>query len=142
MYVREKQTAPLTSTLIERVEALHGYFAHYLPQKSLALIVPVMIGLTTFAVSWAVGLIFLVTAPLIPLFMIMIGRGAEKLNQKNFQLLSRMSAHFLDTLQGLTTLKLFQRSQNEAERIAASSERYRQRDHGGVAGGVSVVGDS
>lgn len=126
MYVREKQTAPLTNTLIERVEALHGYFAHYLPQKFLALIIPIMIGVTAFAVSWAVGLIFLVTAPLIPLFMIMIGRGAERLNRKNFQLLSRMSAHFLDTLQGLATLKIFQRSQDEAERITASSEGYRQ----------------
>jgi len=126
VYVKDKQTAPLASTLIERVEALHGYFAHYLPQKSLALIVPVMIGLTAFSVSWAVGLIFLITAPLIPLFMIMIGRGAESLNQKNFQLLSRMSAHFLDTLQGLATLKLFQRSQDESARIAASSESYRK----------------
>jgi len=126
VYVKEKQTAPLASTVIERVEALHGYFAHYLPQKSLALIVPIMIGLTAFSVSWAVGLIFLITAPLIPLFMIMIGRGAESLNQKNFQRLSRMSAHFLDTLQGLATLKLFQRSQDESARIAASSESYRE----------------
>lgn len=126
MYIRDTQTAPLTSTLVERVEALHGYFAHYLPQRTLALIVPVMIGCTTFAVSWVVGLIFVITAPLVPLFMIMIGRGAEKLNQKNFHLLSRMSAHFLDTLQGLATLKLFQRSEQETERLAASSERYRQ----------------
>jgi ATP-binding cassette, subfamily C, bacterial CydD len=126
VYVREKQTAPLASTVIERVEALHGYFAHYLPQKSLAMIVPLMIGLTAFSVSWAVGLIFLITAPLIPLFMIMIGRGAESLNQKNFQQLSRMSAHFLDTLQGLATLKLFHRSQDESARIAASSESYRK----------------
>jgi ATP-binding cassette, subfamily C, bacterial CydD len=126
MYIRDKQTAPLTSTMVERVEAMHGYFAHYLPQKTLALIVPFMIGLTALAVSWVVGLIFLITAPLVPLFMIMIGRGAEKLNQKNFQLLSRMSAHFLDTLQGLTTLKLFQRSEKETERLATSSEQYRQ----------------
>lgn len=126
VYVKEKQTAPLASTVIERVEALHGYFAHYLPQKSLAMIVPLMIGLTAFSVSWAVGLIFLITAPLIPLFMIMIGRGAESLNQKNFQQLSRMSAHFLDTLQGLATLKLFHRSQDESARIAASSENYRK----------------
>ncbi|MBM9535848.1 thiol reductant ABC exporter subunit CydD [Desulfobulbus alkaliphilus] len=126
MYIRDTQTAPLTSTLVERVEGLHGYFAQYLPQKPLALIVPLMIGLTALAISWVVGLIFLITAPLVPLFMIMIGRGAEKLNQKNFQLLSRMSAHFLDTLQGLTTLKLFQRSTKETERLATSSERYRR----------------
>ena len=126
LYVKEKQTAPLTSTLLERTEALHGYFAHYLPQKSLAFIVPVMIGISAFWVSWVVGLIFLITAPLIPFFMIMIGRGAEKLNQKNFTQLSRMSAHFLDTLQGLATLKIFHRSADAATNIERSSEHYRK----------------
>ena len=126
LYVKDQQTAPLTNTLLERTEALHGYFAHYLPQKSLALIVPLMIGLSALWVSWVVGLIFLITAPLIPFFMMMIGRGAEKLNQKNFSLLSRMSAHFLDTLQGLTTLKVFHRSADQTAQIEQSSERYRK----------------
>ncbi|MEE4243313.1 MAG: thiol reductant ABC exporter subunit CydD [Desulfopila sp.] len=125
-FVQEKQSGPLTDTVLDRVEGLHGYFAHYLPQKILALIVPITIIGIAFSVSWAVGLIFLITAPVFPLMMIMIGRGAESLNQKNFQLLSRMSAHFLDTLRGLTTLKLFQRSEEESVRIAASSESYRK----------------
>ena len=124
--VQEKQSGPLANTVLDRVEALHGYFAHYLPQRTLAMIVPGMIVCTAFSVSWVVGLIFLATAPVFPLMMIMIGRGAESLNRKNFQLLSRMSAHFLDTLRGLTTLKLFQRSQDESARIAASSEGYRK----------------
>ncbi len=124
--IHAKQSAALTSSVIERVEGLHGYFAYYLPQKSLAVIVPTMIIITAFSVSWAIGLIFLITAPLIPLLMIMIGRGAETLSQKNFQQLARMSAHFLDTLQGLTTLKLFMRSEDETARIAASSEEYRK----------------
>lgn len=126
MFVEARQTAPLLSSLLERVEGLHGYFAHYLPQRALAMIVPVMIIASAFSVSWAVGLIFLVTAPLIPLFMVMIGRGAESLNQRNFQILSRMSAHFLDTLQGLATLKLFQRAKEEAGRIASSADTYRK----------------
>lgn len=126
MAVQTKHTAGLTSSIIERIEALHGYFAHYLPQKAVALTVPVLIIITAFSVSWAVGLIFLITAPLIPGLMIMIGRGAENLSQKNFQLLSRMSAHFLDTLRGLATLKLFMRSQEETDRIASSSEKYRK----------------
>lgn len=126
MAVQPKHTAELTSSIIERIEALHGYFAHYLPQKAVALTVPVLIILTAFSVSWAVGLIFLITAPLVPGLMIMIGRGAENLSQKNFQLLSRMSAHFLDTLRGLATLKLFMRAQEETNRIASSSEKYRK----------------
>jgi len=126
MAIQAKQTAPLTNSIIDRVEALHGYFAHYLPQKTVAVTIPVLIIITAFSLSWAVGLIFLITAPLIPAMMILIGRGAEKLSQKNFQLLSQMSTHFLDTLRGLATLKLFMRSQEETDRIASSSERYRQ----------------
>jgi ATP-binding cassette subfamily C protein CydD len=126
MTVKTKSTAHLANAIIERVEALHGYFAHYLPQRIIAATVPIILILTAFYYSWAVGLIFLITAPLIPAMMIMIGKGAENLSQKNFQLLSRMSAHFLDTLQGLPTLKLFMRSKDEAERIAESSEEYRK----------------
>ena len=126
MAVEAKQTASLATTIIERVEALHGYFAHYLPQRIIAGTVPLTLILTAFIYSWAVGLIFLITAPLIPAMMIMIGKGAERLSQKNFQLLARMSAHFLDTLQGLPTLKLFMRSKEEAQRIADSSEQYRK----------------
>ncbi|UCZ56581.1 thiol reductant ABC exporter subunit CydD [Desulfurispirillum indicum] len=126
VYASEQRAASLSSALLERVEALHGYFSHYLPQKMLAIVIPATIGLAVFPVSWVVGTIFLVTAPLIPFFMVMIGRGAATLNQKNFQALSRMSAHFLDTLQGLATLKIFFRSRDEAQRIAKSSEEYRQ----------------
>jgi ATP-binding cassette subfamily C protein CydD len=124
--VGKKQVAPLASTLLERVEALHGYFVHYLPQKKLAVMVPLMIAAVAFSLSWMVGLIFALTAPLIPLFMVLIGHGADKLSQKNFRQLSRMSAHFLDTLQGLATLKLFRRSAAEARRIGESSENYRK----------------
>lgn len=124
--VQTRDSAALSSSMIERVEALHGYFAHYLPQKTVALSIPILIICVAFTVSWAVGLIFLVTAPLIPAMMILIGRGAEKLSQKNFQLLTQMSSHFLDTLRGLETLKLFRRAREESERIATSSEEYRK----------------
>jgi ATP-binding cassette subfamily C protein CydD len=67
------------------------------------------------------------SAPLIPLFMVLIGMGAESISQRQFQALARMSAHFLDVLQGLPTLKLFQRSTAEAERVAMVSRAYRQR---------------
>lgn len=124
--VGSQQTAPLAGVLLEQVEALHGYIAQYRPQRKLALLIPLMIAAVAFSVSWVVGLIFVLTAPLIPLFMVMIGRGADRLSRKNFQQLARMSAHFLDTLQGLTTLKLFRRSADEAERIGASSDDYRK----------------
>jgi ATP-binding cassette subfamily C protein CydD len=65
------------------------------------------------------------TAPLIPFFMILIGKGTEKLNKKQWRKLARMSAHFLDMIQGLTTLKIFNTSKHEAEVIARISEDYR-----------------
>jgi ATP-binding cassette subfamily C protein CydD len=71
--------------------------------------------------------LLLVTAPLIPLFTILVGMGAENISQRHFQALARMSAHFLDVLQGLATLKLFGRSHDEAERIAHVSADFRRR---------------
>ena len=64
------------------------------------------------------GLILVVTAPLIPVFMIFIGRGAEKLNQRQWRRMGVLSGHFLDALQGLTTLKLFNLGAREARLIA------------------------
>jgi ATP-binding cassette subfamily C protein CydD len=122
-----RPSGALASTLLEQVEALHPFFARYLPQLALAVMIPFSILVAVFPVSWTAGLILAATAPLIPLFMVIIGMGAESVSQRQFQALSRMSAHFLDILQGLPTLKIFQRSQTAAERVADVSREYRQR---------------
>lgn len=124
---RQQQTGALASTVVEQVEALHNFFAHYLPQLGLAVLIPVSIVAVVFPVSWTAGAILAGTAPLIPLFMVLIGMGAESISQRQFQALSRMSGHFLDVLQGLPTLKLFRRSKAEAERVAKVSHDYRLR---------------
>ncbi|MEZ5449397.1 MAG: ABC transporter transmembrane domain-containing protein [Thiolinea sp.] len=93
---------------------------------SLMLWVPLAILVVTAAHDWLSALVMVVTAPLIPAFMILIGKGTEKRNQRQWQTLARMSAHFLDVIQGLTTLKLFNASRQEAEMVAAISERYRR----------------
>lgn len=126
-FTRRQRTGAITSTLVEQVEALHNFFAHYLPQLGLAVLIPLSILAVVIPVSWTAGIILAVTAPLIPLFMIIVGMGAESISQGQFQALSRMSAHFLDMLQGLPTLKLFQRSRDEAERVADVSREYRRR---------------
>ena len=124
---RQEQTGALASTVVEQVEALHNFFAHYLPQLGLAVLIPVSIVAVVFPVSWTAGAILAGTAPLIPLFMVLIGMGAESISQRQFQALSRMSGHFLDVLQGLPTLKRFQRSKAEAKRVAKVSHDYRLR---------------
>ncbi len=116
----------LSTTIVEQVEALHAFYAYYLPQLALAVSIPAAIVAFVFPISWAAGGLLLMTAPLIPLLMVFIGMGAENISQKHFQALSRMSAHFLDILQGLPTLKLLDRSRAEEKSIAKVSDEYRR----------------
>lgn len=122
----EEHSGAVMSTLSDGVEQLEAYYARYLPAMRLSVYVPLMILLVAATQDWLSALVFLVTAPLIPLFMILIGKGTERRNQQQWQQLSRMSAHFLDVIQGLTTLKLFNTSRREAQAIGEVSEQYRQ----------------
>ncbi|GBC61931.1 thiol reductant ABC exporter subunit CydD [Desulfonema ishimotonii] len=122
-----ERTGALSAAVMEQTEGVHDFFAHYLPQMALAVMIPVAILAVVFPVNWAAGTLFLFTAPMIPLFMILVGMGAESVSQRNFQALARLSAHFLDVLQGLTTLKLFDRSRAEKEAVSRVSEAFRKR---------------
>jgi len=121
-----EHSGELASTVTDGVEALEAYYARFLPQMSLAVLVPVAILAVVFPLDWISGLVLLVTAPVIPLMMTLIGKGAEALNQRQWRRLARLSAHFLDALQGLTTLKLFNASRREAAVIARLSDDYRR----------------
>lgn len=121
------KTGALTSTLIEQVEALHGFYADFLPQMTICVLLPFIILFFVFSQNWICGLILTFTAPLIPLFMALIGINTAKLNQENFQVLSRMSAHFLDSLQGLSTLVLFNRARAQLDSIVSVSDEYRKK---------------
>jgi ATP-binding cassette subfamily C protein CydD len=116
----------LVSSALEQVEALHNFVARYLPQMALAALIPMAMLAFIFPISWAAGSVLLISAPLIPLFMILIGMGAESISQKHFQALARMSAHFLDVLRGLPTLKHFGRSKDQADKIEKTSRQYRR----------------
>ncbi|WP_020396091.1 thiol reductant ABC exporter subunit CydD [Thiolinea disciformis] len=125
-WLSEERSGAVTTTLSDGVEQLEAYYSRYLPAMRLSLYIPVMILLVVFTQDWLSGLVLLVTAPLIPLFMILIGKGTEKRNQQQWQSLSRLSAHFLDVIQGISTLHLFNASQREARAIVEVSEQYRQ----------------
>ena len=116
----------LVSSALEQVEALHNFVARYLPQMAIAALLPMAMLAFIFPISWAAGSVLLTCAPLIPLFMILIGMGAESISQKHFQALARMSAHFLDVLRGLPTLKQFGRSKDQAAEIQKTSREYRR----------------
>lgn len=125
-WTRTQRSGELANTLVDGVESLEKYYALYLPQSALAALIPFSILVFVFPADWVSGLIMVLTAPLIPVFMIIIGKGAERLNQRQWRRLARMSAHFLDMIEGLTTLKLFNASRAEAEVIARISDQYRQ----------------
>jgi ATP-binding cassette subfamily C protein CydD len=126
-YTVRQSTGGLAAAAIEHVEALQGFFAHYLPQVALAVLVPLIVAFCVFPVSWAAAGLLLLAAPLIPLFMVLVGMGAESVAQRNFQALARLSAHFLDVLQGLSTLKLLLRSRDQARVVARAADDYRRR---------------
>jgi len=120
-----EQSGELISLLVEGVENIEPYFAKYLPQLFAAVLVPLLIlGIVTPLDTLTAG-ILLITAPLIPLFMMLIGKLAEQKNKRQWETLSRLSAHFLDVLQGLTTLKIFGRSAEQAQVIARMSGQFR-----------------
>lgn len=127
LQLMQYKTGELTSILIEQVEALHGFFADYLPQMTIAVLLPLIILIIVFTQNWIAGLVLLMTGPLIPIFMALIGIGTAKLKQISFQTLARMSAHFLDMLQGLTTLVLFNRAHSQSKSIETVSNDYRER---------------
>ncbi len=113
-------------TLIqERIDQVQDFYAFYLPQLKLVATLPFIIGIVVFIFNWAVALIFLITAPLVPLFMIFVGNKAADANRKNFTLLSRLSNHFLDRLKGLNTLRLLNRNKSERDFVEKAANGFR-----------------
>ncbi len=124
-YTRGQRTGELTTAAVEGIEALDAYYSQYLPQLVVTALIPISILIVVFPIDPLSGIVMLVTAPLIPFFMIMIGKGAEIVTRRQYQTLSRLSAHFLDSLQGLTTLKLFGQSKAHAGNIEKVSNQFR-----------------
>ena len=124
-YARGQRTGELTAAAVEGIEALDAYFSQYLPQLVITTLVPLSILIVVFPIDLLSGFVFLITAPLIPFFMIMIGKGAEIVTHRQYETLRLLSAHFLDSLQGLTTLKLFGQSKAQTRSIAQVSDKFR-----------------
>ena len=127
VFIKGKPAGAWATLVFEQVEDLHDFYAKYLPQMMLAGFIPLLILACVFPLNWAAGIILMTTAPLIPLFMILVGMGAADANRKNMQALSRLSGHFMDRLKGLQTLKLFNRGEAELVNIEHASEDFRAR---------------
>lgn len=115
----------VASKMQEQVDGLDAYVARYLPQQKLAMMAPLVILAIVFPFNWICGLILLLTAPLIPMFMIIIGLGAQAVQTKQLRSLGRMSGHFLDVLRGLPTLRLLGAEIRQTEQVKRVSEDFR-----------------
>ncbi|MGV9687675.1 thiol reductant ABC exporter subunit CydD [Streptomyces sp. NPDC003444] len=121
-----QRTGSLIALATRGVDALDDYFARYLPQLGLAVVVPVAVLARIVTEDWVSAAIIVVTLPLIPLFMILIGWYTQARMDRQWKLLSRLSGHFLDVVAGLPTLKVFGRAKAQAESIRAITSAYRQ----------------
>ncbi|MWP62551.1 heme ABC transporter permease/ATP-binding protein CydD [Gilliamella sp. Pas-s25] len=124
-YLNQSTIGAWSTLLIEQVDKLHDFFARYLPQMRLASMAPILICIAIFPFNWAAAAILLCTAPLIPIFMILVGMGAADINRRHFKALAYLSGHFLDRLKGLNTIRLFNQGEKQTNEIVRASEEFR-----------------
>ncbi|MFF3316916.1 thiol reductant ABC exporter subunit CydD [Streptomyces sp. NPDC003035] len=121
-----QKAGSLAALATRGVDALDDYFSRYLPQLGLAVVVPVAVLARIVTEDWISAAVIVVTLPLIPLFMILIGWYTQARMDRQWKLLSRLSGHFLDVVAGMPTLKVFGRAKAQAESIRAITSEYRQ----------------
>ncbi|MER8042652.1 thiol reductant ABC exporter subunit CydD [Streptomyces sp. NPDC094032] len=121
-----QKAGSLAALATRGVDALDDYFARYLPQLGLAVVVPVAVLARIVTEDWVSAAIIVVTLPLIPIFMILIGWYTQARMDRQWKLLSRLSGHFLDVVAGLPTLKVFGRAKAQAENIRSITADYRR----------------
>ncbi|MDR5865662.1 thiol reductant ABC exporter subunit CydD [Halomonas koreensis] len=120
-------SASLANRAVDQVEALDGYVARFLPQQALAVAIPLLVLAVVAWLDWLAALFLLLSAPLIPLFMALVGMGAERLNREQFDAVARLSRHFIDRVRGIATLQLFGRAAAATGEVHAAADDYRRR---------------
>ena len=125
MALQSLSSGALASQWVEDIEATDGYFSRYWPQQMLAVITPLLILVTVAYLNWLCAILLLVSAPLIPLFMILVGMGAEHVNEKYALLRQRLAGHFLDRVANLSTIALLGAQKNMSDEVAKRGDTYR-----------------
>lgn len=126
-WLRQRHGSTLAESSLGHVDATEGYYAGYLPARAECLWVPLPILLMVFMVDWVAGLALLSTVPLILLFMLLVGRGAEAAGRAQLQALARAGAHFADRLRGLDLIRAYGRGRAERLGVAAAADTLRDR---------------
>lgn len=125
MAISQRPAGSWATLMLEQVENIHNFYARYLPQQFLSLIVPLVILCFVFPLNWAAGLILFCTLPILPIFMALAGFKAAEANQRNIGILARLSGQFLDSLKGLETIRLFGQAKAQTDQIYQRTEEFR-----------------
>lgn len=115
-----------SSLIAEPIEQLAPYFSRFLPQQIIVLIVPAVILAVVFYLNWVAGVFLLLAAPLIPVFMAIVGMGAERIASQHMESLARISGIFIDRIRNLATLRVFGAEQQATQEVETAAEHYRQ----------------
>lgn len=113
------------SVMMDTIDEIDDYYSSYIPQVIQSIIIPIMLLITIFTEHITTGIIILITAPFIPIFMMIIGFNTKDKSEEQLDKMAAFSGKFLDTLQGLTTLKLYGRSKEQKAEIEESSLNFR-----------------
>jgi ATP-binding cassette subfamily C protein CydCD len=125
VWVSSRQSGDLATLSTQGLNALDVYFSRYLPQLFLATAIPLTVGITVLTQDLLSAVIIGLTVPLVPLFMALIGKYSQNKVNRQWESLQALSGHFLDLVQGLPTLKVFNRAKRQAEVITKVGEDYR-----------------
>ncbi|MFT3669726.1 MAG: thiol reductant ABC exporter subunit CydD [Pseudoxanthomonas sp.] len=126
-WIRTQQSGALAEHLGAHVDAVEGYYGGFVPLRAEVVGVPLAILLAVFAVDRTVGLVLLLTMPLVPVFMMLVGWGAEAASRRQLQAVARMGGHFADRLRGLGLIRVYGRGDAELAGVRAAAETLRLR---------------
>jgi ATP-binding cassette subfamily C protein CydD len=124
-WIGGQQPGKIAALATRGLDALDPYFARYLPQLVLAVLVPLAVLAVVTATDWVSGVVIAVTLPLIPFFGALVGLHTKAQTHRQWRLLAQLSGHFLDVVQGLATLKAFGRGKAQEQVIARVTDEHR-----------------
>lgn len=127
LWLRQQRSGELTELMGTHVDALESYYGGFVLARAEVVTVPVLILIAVSFADWVVGIVLLLTMPLIPLFMMLVGWGAEAASRRQLQALTRMGGHFADRLRGLGLIRLYGRAEAELAGVHAAAEELRLR---------------
>ena len=138
-WLSDHRTGEITQLATRGVDALDPYFARYLPQVVLTAIISPLFVVVVWATDWISGVVLVLTLPIVLLFMVLAGLSAQRRTDDQWRTLARMSNHFLDVVDGLTTLRVFGRARAQRRAVAIGDARVSPNHHGGAAAVVPLV---